>query len=343
MFSKLLLNQSSYPSVFTRKPVAAQKPSVQMTVGRRANQPSWHPARDSFAYSRPLQKPGVYFNNGRHEKLEQVNQILAKMPTQDIQALNYLFRTLMTSEQTPIGYTFFFDKPMSFVEFDEVRNKKLMPAFQIWKKYAAELLPDNVHFRLAYPIDKASAYADFPSIYILNKKAFLNKVRQHISDFREMLGHKMTPKTLFDRIMSDEENILHYKLKSSEALYGLLFGLTIADVTMADSRVFKAVYKFDAISPAYNNDHTRVILPQGLSIDRNNQESKKLIDHWQSVQKELQKIVDVKDSVEFLRIMLRKYIDDSYHPEFPATVPKSAPKKTGWTKKLFKKTNRKKS
>lgn len=244
------------------------------------------------------------------------------MAEKDLKKLSHFFRTMMASAQTPIGYTVFGDKPMSFVECDEVEAEHLMRPYRTWKKYEKQIPMDNLCFRIQRePSDFGEAgEAD---IFIINKSEFLKTVANHISKFRAVLGNDITPEKLLNDYLNDESLILQNKLNNSEELHGLLFGLTTGDTQDADLpyEEIKILHKYfidmAKFGPTDNHHYTKVILPQALGINGANPPSFSLVRKWKAMQPTLQEIVDIKDDRLFLQVIMRKWADASTFPTLP--------------------------
>lgn len=256
---------------------------------------------------------------GSRETNQQVEAVLNHMPLAHVRELSLFFRLMMKSRQTPIGYTMFGDKPMSFIECDEVKEFNLMSAYGLWQRYARQLPMDNTLLRIA----RVSPDDPLPDIYIINKAAFLKTVRDHLDLFKTVLGHNITPERLLDDIMADDSPILSNKLNDSQRLYGLLFGLTPKDTEDADSFTSEPgslpahMIPVRAFDPSGNQHYRRVGLPLGLNIHGCNPQSFALVRHWKEQQPFLQQIADIPNDRNFLRTVMRKWADASSYPELP--------------------------
>ncbi len=219
----------------------------------------------------------------------------------------------MTSNETPIGYTMFGDKPMSFVEFDEIEETGLNTLYPTWQQYQNQIPSDNLCFRLEKDADDDEAT---PNIFIINKAEFKKTISMHLDKFQKVLGKNITPERLLDSILSDDSNILENKLNGSEELLGLLLGLTERDVQQHQlkraqrSKQF-VLLKDKGYEPSNNNNYRQVVLPQSISLDLADPGSLGLLRHWKLQQPMLQSIVDIQDDRQFLSLVLRKWADAS--------------------------------
>jgi hypothetical protein len=236
------------------------------------------------------------------------------MPDAHVRELSRFFRLMMTSRETPLGYTLFGDKPMSFIEFDEVAERNLMAGYRLWSHYAKQLPEDNHQFRIQRdgPDDREL------SIFLINKAAFLKTVERNLPLFKEVLGDDITPQELLDDIISDESLILHNKLNSSQCLYGLLFGLTPKDVFQERlSRQVSLIHTAHYDNCADNQNYKRVGLPRALLINSRSPESLSLVRHWKEQQPYLQRLVDTPNDRAFLAAIMRKWADAASYENLP--------------------------
>ena len=302
---------------------AAQISNSMLNVGLSAR--SAPPGQDQFSRENgigPVQsQPGAAaLRFGSRESDQRVEALLNQMPPDHARELSRFFRLMLKSRQTPIGYTLFGDKPMSFVECDEVMQFRLMPAYALWQHYARHLPSENTLFRIM----RDDSDDPLPDIYIINKSAFLKTVHRNLDQFKAVLGDDITPKKLLDDIMADESPILRNKLNNSQRLYGLLFGLTPEDTEDADSFMDASaqtlpphmipVQHFD---PSGNQNYRRVSLPFALNIHGRKPTSFALVRHWKEQQPYLQQIADIPNDRDFLRTIMRKWADVSSYPELP--------------------------
>ncbi len=289
-------------SPLTQKP--APEEGVQALLNyyqQRHPTPPLGSETDIFVRRHPA--PDTRFANDA-DLVHAVNQLVDSMSEKQVQQFSHLFRSLMTSSQTPIGYTLFGDKPMSFVEFDEVRTEELAEPARAWLRFAEKKLP-NSNFKLQLK-DQSP-----PNIYIFNKYVFLHAVNKNLPAFKAVLGPNITPDLIFEDIANDRLNVLS-KLRS-QALYGLLFGLPPEDVLSGDEDninrdEWKPVTDFD---PTANDRRgNRVRLPGALSIRITNPGSMALVESWKQLQPHLQAIVDIQDNRKFLRKMIMPFVRD---------------------------------
>jgi hypothetical protein len=328
-----------------RNPVVANIPlratSANLYEGRRGSQVSVDVRSDTFTRtgSRPGHQGGAsHFSAGAvkprklrfgsRETDKRVAQVLHSMPDAHVRELSRFFRLMMTSRQTPLGYTLFVDKPMSFIEFDEVEEQNLMSGYRLWSHYAKQLPTDNHLFRIQRSNSKDSS----PYIFLINKAAFRKTVERNQELFKEILGQGMTPQKLLDDIMRDDSPILKNKLNGSQRLFGLLFGLTPEDVF--EERLSKQDYLIPMAhydNWADNRNYTRVGLPLALLINSRSPGSLSLVRHWKEKQPYFQQLVDAPNYKAFLAVIMRKWADAasygelSHHKESPREVSKISP------------------
>ena len=223
----------------------------------------------------------------------------------------------MTSNETPIGYTMFGDKPMSFVEFDEIEEMGINKLYPTWQQYQRQIPSDNLCFRLEKYEDEET-----PNIFIINKAEFKKAVSMHLDKFQKVLGNAITPEKLLDSVLSDDSNILENKLNGSEELLGLLLGLTERDVQQHQQKRAQRSKQFVLLKdkgyePSNNKNYTQVVLPQSISLDLAVPGSLGLLKHWKEQQPMLQRLVDIQNDRQFLSVVLRKWADASTFKTFP--------------------------
>lgn len=91
--------------------------------------------------------------------------------------------------------------------------------WEIWEKYQ-RLFPMK-----EYVFIKSKNFVDndFVAILFINKKAFLETVREHLADFKKILGDKVTPELLLERVLNAED-VFGQVLKNHQGLIGTLLG-----------------------------------------------------------------------------------------------------------------------
>lgn len=238
-----------------------------------------------------------------------VKEFLKKIPPEDYQALDQLFRVLVFENY--FAYTLFGSKPMTHKgAFYEVLSRDppkpnsgdhiFLSNWKIWKKYAhfPELQTTNYAF-----VEKE--YPELFDIHFVNKKNVLSCVQDHLAAFREVLGNEITPEKVYDSIVRSDD--LYEALGNSQILYGILFGFG-----EPNARGFheKFVLGLDLPEPTFFNNEKQK--PNHLSLPYfvvfgKNRETEMLRKTYEQEQK---KILSIYAKGNFLEITLNKLISD---------------------------------
>lgn len=148
---------------------------------------------------------------------------LAKQESQ----LEHLIKILICHDQ--FGYTLFGDKPVSISGYlgdEEFGNwfwhpmSTLKSFFPLWKEWIKQNNIHLSHFLLFEEKDFESE--NLHIINLVNKKAFLSKVKEHLGLFQEILGNDITPELLLEKVIRNQN--LFEALNKDEGLYGILLG-----------------------------------------------------------------------------------------------------------------------
>lgn len=144
----------------------------------------------------------------------------------DEKDLEIFFRTLIYGNH--FGYTLFGDKPISIAGYfvqqptnnllaGHRTNICLGELWKTWGKYASQINSKN------YLILNEKTGERLGTITLINKRAFLKTVEEHLNDFQAVLGEDMTPKKLMEQIATPNASLFDI-LHRNEILYGILLG-----------------------------------------------------------------------------------------------------------------------
>lgn len=128
------------------------------------------------------------------------------------------------------GYTLFGDKPVSIAGYFTLepssnflwgrsRHSNLGELWKNWENYQKALNIKEYIF-----LNEADGdLENLRVITLINKKAFLAKVRGHIDLFQTILGNNITPELLLERVSVPHASLFKI-LNYNEGLYGILLG-----------------------------------------------------------------------------------------------------------------------
>lgn len=150
------------------------------------------------------------------------------MPNSDKERLEYFFRESIG--WGCFGYALLGQKPMaldivektSFASFSTFKHAisprriKYMKGFETWKKYE-KFFPMS-RFTFLYEKDER----DNVLILLINKKSFIQKVRQHAQDFKTILKRETNGETLLEE--GARKPLLSSVFMNHEALIGIMLG-----------------------------------------------------------------------------------------------------------------------
>lgn len=243
--------------------------------------------------------------------------------------------------QNHFGYTLFGDKPVSIAGYfsqEPFENliwgrwdrSNLRNLWGIWEKYQKTLTIKEYVLINEMDVDVEGIQV----ISLINKKAFLAKVREHIDLFQSILGNHITPELLLEKVSLPHASLFRL-LKCNEGLYGILLGfgknnafafkrrLELAkmvdplyrDFPIRFSLIFpKSSNEFSSFSEEYENLQTQlvpfprknelshIIFPYMLVLENDN-ETTQLEKKYREDRK---KIVQVYSKGDFLKITLKQ-------------------------------------
>jgi hypothetical protein len=173
-----------------------------------------------FQKKEPLNKensPGKLLQNFTYEEKRTLSDIVKP-----------LFYT------STFGYTLFGDKPISMLhDSGRISDGSDLSFFQrhllCWAKSSEKKLNAP---NFAVVVDTGSVYS---FIYLVNKKAFLQKVQKNIAIFRAVLGDGVTPEWLLQAVLSENCGF-ERALKGNHTLFGILFGFGTKNSLCFDRR-----------------------------------------------------------------------------------------------------------
>lgn len=132
--------------------------------------------------------------------------------------------------QNHFGYTLFGNKPVSVAGYfsqEPIENllwgqwdrSNLRNLWKIWEKYQKTLTIKEFILLNETDVDVEGIQV----ISLINKKAFLAKIREHISLFQSILGTNISAELLLEQVSSPHASLFRL-LKCNEGLYGILLG-----------------------------------------------------------------------------------------------------------------------
>jgi len=154
-----------------------------------------------------------------------IQNILSKIPKEDYDALDKLFRCLVFENY--FAYTLFGGKPMTYhgafydqptATLDHPNSALIfLTNWKTWEKYAN--LPEFEMNNFVFIEEKRP---ELFGIHFINKKNILQCVKDNLDIFQEVLGENITPEAVLQSLLSGED--IYEALKDSHILYGILFG-----------------------------------------------------------------------------------------------------------------------
>lgn len=179
--------------------------------------------------------------------LKQPALSLELIPEVDKIKIEHLFEYLLLEGQ--FSYTVFGNKPVSTIGFiKQIAKKNLKPVhsegicayfiqsekWKVWKKY-----------RDRFPMKNFSLIEnDGPShleLYLINRPACLDKIKQHLKIFHQILGVELTPQQILHKLESSH-NFMREGLNGSQVLYGILLGYGEQNARGFENFVHKKMY-----------------------------------------------------------------------------------------------------
>ena len=181
--------------------------------------------------------------------------------------ITLLFRYLVLHEG--FGYTLFGTKPLSCVSFIKDTSFLIDSVFEpnsyaisrvywsTWKKFFPNLYFNNFIF-----VENFSSRVF--QVYLVNKKLCLKIIKEHVSDFQNILKINKSPKEILNHIIQSK-NIFNNGLCRSHYLMGLLFGYGKKNAMAFEKTYVKKQYFYKALQPfthEENSDPIIMPLPQ---------------------------------------------------------------------------------
>jgi hypothetical protein len=156
---------------------------------------------------------------------------------------------------------------------------------------------------------------DHASIFLINKDAFLKIVKNHLADFRNILGDHITPSLLLQEIQKTRN--IYKTLKHSNLLLGILFGYG-----RHNAELFQKKYNFIKRFPTkrkecpyklslVNNTKLPLSPPRVLDLPRfaadpDHPETKQLKEKYKKQSRQIHQILE---SGDFLEVVLTKFAE----------------------------------
>lgn len=180
---------------------------------------------------------GLFFIEFQNKNTTSVTQKLTQIPKEDREHLEWFFYYL----HRDFSYVLFGKKPMAFCCFLDTKSTvgvqpfdlawiyfldplhidslRLKKGLETWEKYK-KLFPSST-FVIVSTRHPCTHHYDWIKITIIHKKHFLQKIRDHLDDFKAVLGNQITPKEILQRCQyEDISDILHHH----DGLLGTLLG-----------------------------------------------------------------------------------------------------------------------
>jgi hypothetical protein len=159
-------------------------------------------------------------------------ELLQKISFEERKSLSDLCKSIFYTSE--FGYTLFGDKPISEIcDSGRIYENEELSFFQkhlfiFAQRYEKKL--DALHFAIVVDSSEAGSF-----IYLVNKRAFRDKVHQNIKIFRDILGDSITPNSLLESVL-DKNCGFEKALKGSHSLFGILFGYGVENSLRFDRR-----------------------------------------------------------------------------------------------------------
>lgn len=262
-----------------------------------------------------------------------------KNETQKNKQIESFLKVLVYEHQ--FGYTLFGDKPVSIAGYfseEPVENllwgkwdrSNLRNLWKIWEKYQKNLTINEYVLLHETDVDMERIQV----ISIINKKAFLEKVRAHIDLFQSILGNHITPELLLEKASAPHASLFRI-LKCNEGLYGILLGFgkknafafkrslelaKLVDPSYRELPIRYSLYfpkpsnEFSSFCEEYENlkirlhpfshkkELSRISLPCMVVLDSDDE----IIHLEKKYRKERQKIIQAYSKGDFLKITLEQ-------------------------------------
>lgn len=174
----------------------------------------------------------VYFEKDRSGSIAKK---LKTIPQEECQYLDFFFR----AHFNVLGYCLFGNKPIAimgysdiFAEVDDIygaldrifctfhpMNLKMSRGWEIWQKYQ-HLFPMKNY---AFIKTKNLIDNNYSALILINKKEFLKIVREHLDDFKKVLGNKINPESLLEEVLTSHD-VFGDVLKHHDGLIGTALG-----------------------------------------------------------------------------------------------------------------------
>jgi len=149
-----------------------------------------------------------------------VKNELAKMPVKDRKILEKFFRKFVVKKE--LGYSLLGNKPMSEGDPGCILTIKDGKCYQHQDTFEKELKVWN-KYKDKFPMPDFILKGSKDEIWIINKKAFLNTVKQNNDLFKNNLENYTTPENLLKSLENPETSVGEV-LGKNDVLYGILFG-----------------------------------------------------------------------------------------------------------------------
>ncbi len=173
----------------------------------------------------------------RNWNKEAIDIKLKKISQYERKHLDLFFRSCFARDG--LGYTLFGDKPMTVVGYSRPKStsKNIDDFFDsIFSSFSSENLWRYCGWEIFhkykdyFPITKYGIVKcknfienDYTAILFINKKNVLETITTHLADFKMVLGQKITPEKLLEKILHSDD-VFGDTLKNHQGLIGTLLG-----------------------------------------------------------------------------------------------------------------------
>ena len=261
---------------------------------------------------------------------QQITPILHTLTQQERTSLEWFFRCFGQDS----SYVLFGTKPMAFCHLRKIDaysspisnvynfmdsicqfhlcNLLKREGWETWRKY-------HHLFRSANFIFVENSDSKSTTIFLINKREFLKKIRENNIFFQNNLGKEMTPEIILTNCLQSN-NIIQDVLKNNDALLGILLGFGTHN-----AQLFSRMQQLEEIrnpetEEEYSNlqsrltsfsDHSKnefnfLLLPlPGFRADRECPETKKLKSAYT---KQHKKIIQIYRDRDFLEVTLEQIV-----------------------------------
>jgi hypothetical protein len=245
---------------------------------------------------------------------------IASISSQDRESINQLFNFLIKEDH--FGYTLFGDKPVSLsghftitpweniVERVNDQDGIFWKNWRIWEKYQ-QIFPLQNFILINEP---SKRHKNILNVILINKKEFIRVVNQNQRLFEAVLGYKISPHHMLQKIESGEITFVD-SINDNQGLWGILLGYGKHNSMLYNQRERSYFDCFALSDTALKNssinleacgdyDYSPLIIGSvHFAGDKSNLETKKLQERYRKLRG---KISEIYSKGDFLEITLSK-------------------------------------